>query len=193
MNHDQTFVTNTDTPPGSNSFNVNGQAANFHYRTGAFMLPIPRTTTITTDGTNPYDIPSGSQSRCMERHRLIAGQFQDFTTTSDTPPGATTIHVSSVIPNFPYVAGSELLVENSLHIHDNTNLTINGNGATFVQTQCQPDEFNSVDPNPVIFLTQDTNLTIENLSIFGAFGWPGANCNVHGEFYEKSGWHHPGG
>jgi hypothetical protein len=38
----------------------------------------------------------------------------------------------------------------------------------------------------VVFLTQDTGLTIENLSIFGAFGWPGAHCNQHGVFYQKN-------
>jgi hypothetical protein len=187
MNHDQTFVTNTDTPPGSTSFGVYGQAANFHYSTRALALPIPQTTTITTDGSNQYDIPSGSQVGVTDGGDDNNDNNQDFTTVGDTPPGRTTITVHPVIPNFPYVAGSQLLVENNLHIHDNTNLTINGNGATLVQTQCQPDEFNSVNPNPVIFLTQDTNLTIENLSIFGAFGWPGANCNVNGQSYQKSG------
>ncbi len=60
MNHDQTFVTNTDTPPGSTSFSVDGQAANFSYSTTATAIPLRVITSLSPDGSSRYDIPSGS-------------------------------------------------------------------------------------------------------------------------------------
>ena len=48
MNHDQTFVTNTDTPPGSTSFSVDGQAANFSYSTTATAIPLRVITSLSS-------------------------------------------------------------------------------------------------------------------------------------------------
>ena len=187
-----TFVTNTDTPVGGGvcgCFNVVGQAMNDRYTTAATtMIPIPLASTITLDGTSGWDIPSGSFITVATAGCGVSQCADFFQTTADAPAGdPSPIPVHAKFPAVPFDTNSTAYnTSNGLHITGHTNLTINGNGASLVQTACQPDEI--WGDAPIVFPTQDTGLTIENLTITGAFGWPHANCDTveHGPAYEKS-------
>lgn len=67
-------------------------------------------------------------------------------------------------------------INSSLHIAGVTGLTLNGNGASLNQAVAGPE---SGPIQPILFLTQDTNLKISNLTIDGAFD--GSNG---GDLYE---------
>lgn len=69
-------------------------------------------------------------------------------------------------------------INNSLWIQRTTGLTINGNGATLRQTI--PGTDNSIVP--ILFLTQDTNLTINNLNIVGPYDGTNGGSGVEGRY-----------
>ena len=75
-------------------------------------------------------------------------------------------------------------VDQTLHINHKTGLTINGNGATLKQTipgQNGGTDRTECPHHPMMFLTRDTNLSISNLNLTGAFN--GHNGGVHCEGY----------
>jgi hypothetical protein len=187
--HSQTFVTTGDTPPGSNSFPVTGQPINFGFGGSSTYIPIVAITSFTPDGTSPYDVPSGSVLEFSVGNGINVNTDTYHTTTdmpafSTSPVSITSGGVSPFFPSVPFDTTTNIYdIGNFLHIHGHSNLTINGNGASLVQTACQPI---SAGLLPIVFLTQDTNLKIENLTITGAFGWPHAGCTLHGQAVEKS-------
>ena len=73
-------------------------------------------------------------------------------------------------------------VNNTLRIDGATGLTINGNNATINQAVPVSSGFpGGGPPHAVLFLTDDTNVTITDLNVVGA--WDGTSSD-HGEFYE---------
>jgi hypothetical protein len=185
-NHFQLFTTNADTPPGSTAFPVTGAPANFAYPTSSNIFPIPQISSVDFDGTSRWDVPSGSTVTVTASGCATSFCSDFFHTTMDAPAGYSgPVTILPKVPSYPLDTNSSVYdTGNFLHIHGSTGLTINGNGASLVQTACQPSEITG--GAPILFLTQDTGLTIKDLTLTGAIGWPGASCNDNGPAFEKS-------
>jgi len=63
-------------------------------------------------------------------------------------------------------------IQGSLWLHNTAGLTINGNDSTILQTVPGPESV----VQPIVYLTQDTQLVMKNLTIDGAYN--GSNGGV---------------
>jgi hypothetical protein len=65
-----------------------------------------------------------------------------------------------------------------LWLHNTADLTINGNNSTFLQTVPGPEAV----VQPIIYLTQDTQLVMKNLTIDGAYNESNGGVNYEGDY-----------
>jgi MYXO-CTERM domain-containing protein len=66
-------------------------------------------------------------------------------------------------------------IQGTLWIHNHSGLSINGNGSTFSQTVSAPASTNQ----PIVYLTEDSDLSLTNLTVDGDY-----NGTNGGEYYE---------
>ena len=92
---------------------------------------------------------------------------------SSLPPGTASKPVVVKLPALACYAVNE-----SLHIQNSTNLTIDGDGSTIVQPVAATDN----GLHPILFLTQDTGLTIKNLNINGAYDGTNGGVGREGSY-----------
>lgn len=141
----------------------------------AAVPTLPTTVTALTVAT------AGSQAMPTGARVTIGSgaSTQVFTTNSPTAAHATSISVVPQSANFAYPIGTVVIAVNYP-------VVVQGNGATLVQTVCQA----SIGAAPILFATNDVGLTIQNLTIFGAIGWPRASCaggsSNNGPNFEKA-------
>jgi hypothetical protein len=69
-------------------------------------------------------------------------------------------------------------IEGSLWIHNTSGLTIDANGASFVQAVAAPASV----VQPIVYLTQDTQFTLENLTIDGAYDGSNGGVDYEGDY-----------
>ena len=68
------------------------------------------------------------------------------------------------------------VINNTLTLNDTKGLTLNGNGSTFRETAAP------TNAHPIVFLTQDSNLTITDLTIDGAYNGSNGGEGVEGDY-----------
>jgi len=121
---------------------------------------LPSTTTTTTLAPDPtFTLPTSIN--CSQPDSTAA--LNSF--LNGLPANATAV--------FPH--GGCIHIRGTLWLHDKSALTIQGNGTTIFQTVPTAYLTNA----PIIYLTQDSNVTIENLVAIGSY-----NGTNGGEYYE---------
>ena len=138
---------------------------------------------VTTSGT--ADIPDKSQITIENGGEMDQNQ-QVFTTNTDTPPGSTTVNVRMATANAHYPIGTQGAAVPTINANGIDGLTINGNGATFLQVDCG-QLLGTVPSSAMVFLSQDTNVSINNLALIGPNDntYPDSGCS-QGNLYEAS-------
>ena len=63
-------------------------------------------------------------------------------------------------------------------LHNTAGLTINGNDSTILQTVPGPESV----VQPIVYLTQDTQLVMKNLTIDGAYNGSNGGVNFEGDY-----------
>jgi hypothetical protein len=69
-------------------------------------------------------------------------------------------------------------IQGSLWLHNTAGLTINGNNSTFLQTVAGPESV----VQPIVYLTQDTQLVMKNLTIDGAYNGSNGGVKYEGDY-----------
>lgn len=92
---------------------------------------------------------------------------------SSLPPGTAS---KPVVVKLPALACC--VVNETLHIQNTTNLTIDGEGSTIDQPVAATDS----RLHPILFLTQDTGLTIKDLNIKGAYDGTNGGAGREGSY-----------
>jgi hypothetical protein len=69
-------------------------------------------------------------------------------------------------------------IQGSLWLHNTAGLTINGNDSTILQTVPGPESV----VQPIVYLTQDTQLVMKNLTIDGAYNGSNGGVNFEGDY-----------
>ena len=111
--------------------------------------------------TTPVPFPSSIQADCAQADDTSA--LENW--LNGLPAG------SSVL--FPH--NGCFHIQGTLWIHNQSGLSINGNGSTFSQTVSAPASTNQ----PIVYLTQDSDLSLTNLTVDGDY-----NGTNGGEYYE---------